>query len=153
MPLSRVIALERGGYLHDIGKITVPDAVLHKAAPLTPAEWDLMRRHPEAGERIGRELRSLGAVLPTIRHHHERLDGSGYPDGLRSEEIPLSARVLQVVDVFDALTTERPYRRALPWNEALAIMHSDVDKGWWDPDIFEQFRSMVLENGARSAPR
>lgn len=145
-----IVALERGGYLHDIGKITIPDSILQKKGRLTPDEWDLMRQHPEAGERICRGLRSLQPVLPVIRHHHERLDGSGYPDGLEGEEIPITARVLQVVDVYDALTTERPYKGSLPREEALAIMEAEVEKGWWDPHVFDEFRAMVRSPDARA---
>lgn len=148
---SGVTALERGGYLHDIGKITVPDAILGKESSLTPAERAVMRGHPEAGERICQGLRSLRPVLPIIRHHHERLDGSGYPDGLTGREIPLSARILQVVDVYDALTTERPYKPGLPGDEALEIMRTEVKRGWWDGDIFDAFCGMVTGDDDPSA--
>jgi putative two-component system response regulator len=139
----QLIALERGGYLHDIGKITVPDAILQKAGRLTPEERESMRKHPEAGERICRGLRSLLPVLPIIRHHHERLDGSGYPDGLAGDDIPLSARILQIVDVYDALTTRRPYKSAMSQAVAVATMEEEVRKGWWDPAIFAEFRDML----------
>ena len=92
-----VVALKRGGYLHDLGKIAVPDEILKKGANLTPEEWEIMRRHPLTGESICRPLKSLRLVLPIIRHHHEHWNGSGYPDHLRAREIPLLARVLQVV--------------------------------------------------------
>ncbi len=137
--------LERAASLHDIGKITVPDAVLQKTGPLTPDERQAMDAHPEVGERICGDLRSLQDVLPIIRHHHERLDGSGYPDGLQGDEIPYTARVLQIVDVYDALTTDRPYRRALPPAEALRIMSHEVERGWWDPEIFDEFAAMIRE--------
>lgn len=143
---SRIVALERGGYLHDIGKITIPDAILHKKGKLTVEERILMHGHPEAGERICRGLRSLQPVLPIIRHHHERLDGSGYPDGLQGNEIPLTARILQIADVYDALTTVRPYKDAMPGEQALAVMATEVDRGWWDPDIFTEFRSMLADS-------
>lgn len=146
LPPSRVVALERGGYLHDIGKVTVPDAILRKDSALTPEERKVMEGHAEAGERICRDLRSLRPVLPIIRHHHERLDGSGYPDGLAGDEIPLTARILQVVDVYDALTTERSYKPALSREEALAIMEAEVGKGWWDPGVFAEFSAMVAES-------
>lgn len=142
LPPSRIEALERGGFLHDIGKITIPDAILGKPGPLTDEEREVIREHPAAGERICRGLRSLQPVLPIIRHHHERLDGSGYPDGLAGQEIPLTARILQIVDVYDALTNDRPYRKALPDEKALAIMETEVARGWWDPEIFDAFRGM-----------
>lgn len=105
-----------------------------------------MRQHPAAGERICSPLRSFRRVLPIVRHHHERFDGSGYPDGLAGEAIPITARVLQVVDVYDALTMERPYKRALAPAEALATLESEVQRGWWDPRVFSAFRAMLVEN-------
>lgn len=143
LPSASIVALERGGYLHDIGKITVPDAILQKESALTPEEWAIMRGHTEAGERICRGLRSLQTVLPIIRHHHERMDGSGYPDGLVGEAIPLTARILQIVDIYDALTTERPYKQPLSPEEALEVIRTEVDRGWWDPAVFEEFQAMI----------
>jgi putative two-component system response regulator len=105
-------ALVKGGYLHDVGKVGIPDAILNKPARLTPDEWEVMRQHPVIGDRLCGELRSLRRVRSIVRHHHERLDGSGYPDGLRGQAIPLLAQVLSAVDVFDALTTARPSRRS-----------------------------------------
>jgi putative two-component system response regulator len=136
-------ALQRGGYLHDLGKIAVPEHILLKPERLTLEEWGIIQQHPVTGERICQPLRSLRAVLPIIRHHHEKWDGSGYPDGLSGEAIPLGARILQVVDVFDALTTDRPYRRAVPWPEGLKILEEETRKGWWDPRIVQAFRAVV----------
>src|SRR5581483_325292 len=104
-----LVALRRGGYLHDLGKIAVPDEILKKGSNLTPAEWEIMKKHPVTGETICKPLKSLRLVLPIIRSHHEHPNGSGYPDGLRNGDIPLLARILQVVDVYDALRTARPY--------------------------------------------
>jgi putative two-component system response regulator len=140
---DEITALRRAGVVHDIGKVAVPDAILLKPGRLTEDEWKLIREHPLVGERICAPLRSFRLVLPIIRHHHEKLDGSGYPDGLRGDAIPITARVLQIVDVFDALTTERPYKRAFPVDDALRIMQEEVAKGWWDPRIFEQFERLV----------
>jgi putative two-component system response regulator len=140
-------ALRRAGYLHDIGKIAIPDAILRKPGPLTPEEWVVMRSHVDIGVRICAPLRTLRPVLPIIRHHHERRDGSGYPDGLAGEEIPLLARVFQVVDVFDALTSHRPYRRALSPEEALAILREETARGFWDPHIVEVFASGLEQEG------
>jgi len=140
---AEVIALRRGGIVHDVGKVVVPDDILLKPAPLTADEWKIMREHPVVGERICAPLKSFRQVLPIIRHHHEKFDGSGYPDGLRGDQIPLTARVLQIVDIYDALTTQRPYKRALSPEEALETMESEVRKGWWDPWLFAEFQQMI----------
>lgn len=132
-------ALYRGGYVHDIGKVATPDAILFKPAALTPQEWAVMQKHPAAGEAVCRRLRSLAPVLPIIRSHHERWDGSGYPDRLRATEIPLLARVLQLADIYDALTSERPYKRPFTREEALAIMQEETEHGWRDPQLMALF--------------
>lgn len=147
LPPEQLTALRRAGVVHDIGKVAVPDAVLHKPAPLTPEEWQIMRQHPVVGERICRPLKSFRLVLPIILHHHEKFDGSGYPDGLKGEAIPLTARVLQIVDVYDALTTERPYKRALSPLEAVHTLEEEVRKGWWDPRLFGEFQQMAAQGG------
>src|ERR1700727_873929 len=135
LPSQDLTALYRGGYLHHIGKIGIPDAILFKQGELTSPEWEVMRSHPVRGEEICHPMRSLAPVLPIIRSHHERWDGSGYPDGLRGEEIPLLARILQVADIYDALTTARPYKPALPHHEALQIMLDESSRGWRDPEL------------------
>jgi putative two-component system response regulator len=142
-------ALRLAGIVHDIGKVGIPDSILLKPGPLNEDEWKIMKAHPVIGERICAPLKSFGLVLPIIRHHHEKFDGSGYPDGLQGQEIPLTARVLQIVDVYDALVTERPYRRALPVAEALEIMKQEVEKGWWDPGIFDQFIGLTEAASAK----
>src|SRR6202162_3717115 len=140
---DQLIALRRAGVVHDVGKIAVPDAILLKPGSLTADEWKLIKEHPVVGERICAPLKSFRFVLPIIRHHHEKLDGSGYPDGLRGDAIPVTARVLQIVDVYDALTTVRPYKKALSITDALQTMKEEVAKGWWDPRIFDQFERLV----------
>jgi putative two-component system response regulator len=140
-----VKTLRRAGYLHDIGKIGVPDAVMLKPGPLNEAEWRIMRSHVEIGVNICAPLRTLRPVLAVIRHHHERGDGSGYPDALKGDDIPMLARVFQVVDVYDALTNDRPYRRALPVEKALALQRQETARGWWDREIFEAFAAMVVK--------
>ena len=132
-------ALRRGGLLHDLGKIAVPDAILLKGSPLTPAEQAVMMEHVLVGERICQPLRSLRPVLPIIRSHHERWDGSGYPDGLRGEAIPLLARILQIADIYDALRTPRPYRVGLPPTEAATVLREETARGWRDPRLVEVF--------------
>jgi putative two-component system response regulator len=144
-----VVALRRGGYLHDLGKITVPDEILKKGSNLTPQEWQIMKQHPITGETICRPLKSLRMVLPIIRSHHEHWNGTGYPDGLHGEEIPLLARILQVVDVYDALLTERPYKPALPHEAAAQTMRQEADAGLWDPRLVDGF--LVMLRKARAA--
>ena len=146
-----IAALRRAGVIHDIGKVAVPDAVLRKCGKLNRKEKTLMQQHPLVGECICAPLKSFRLVLPIIRHHHEKLNGSGYPDGLKGEEIPLTARILQIVDVYDALTTPRPYRRTLNPTEALKVMAQEVRKGWWDPNVFAEFRSMLKQDGLEVA--
>jgi len=144
-PPETLVALRRAGTLHDIGKVAVPDAILLKPGPLTEPEWAVMRDHPIVGERICQGLKSLRLVLPVIRYHHERWDGSGYPDGLAGEEIPMTARVLQVVDVFDALTTDRPYRRAMSAAAALGALRDESTRGWWDGSVVVGWEALVRE--------
>jgi putative two-component system response regulator len=141
-----ITALRLGGIVHDIGKVAVPDAILYKPGPLTDDEWVVMRKHPVEGERICTGLAAFRRVLPIIRHHHEKLDGSGYPDGLRGEEIPMTARVLQMVDVYDALTSKRPYKVAFAPERALEIIKGEVDRGWRDPKVYTEFQTMVVED-------
>jgi putative two-component system response regulator len=143
LPAADVRSLQCGGYLHDVGKIAIPDRVLFKAGPLTPDEWQIMKSHAERGERMCACTKSLASVLPIIRHHHEKFDGSGYPDGLKGEQIPLLARILQVADIYDALTTERPYKRAYTSEEALEIMRQETEKGWRDPYLVEVFADLL----------
>jgi cyclic di-GMP phosphodiesterase len=138
------VALRRAGVVHDIGKIGVPEHILTKPGPLTPDEWKIMKQHPVTGERICAPLKSFRHVLPVIRHHHEKLDGSGYPDGLKDDQIPLTARILQVADVFDALTTERPYRTALKTQDALGVMRDEVRRGWWDGSLVDEFEAVIV---------
>jgi putative two-component system response regulator len=138
-----IVALQRGGFLHDLGKIAVPDEILKKGSDLTPAEWTIMKQHPITGEKICRPLKSLRLVLPIIRHHHEHSDGSGYPDGLRAGEIPLLPRILQVVDIYDALRTERPYKPALGHEQAAVTMRDEAQSGLWDEELVAEFFGML----------
>jgi cyclic di-GMP phosphodiesterase len=143
-----VTVLRRGGYLHDLGKIAVPDEILKKGTDLTPEEWKVMKQHPIAGETICRPLKSLRMVLPIIRSHHEHRNGTGYPDGLRGDDIPLLARILQVVDVYDALTTARPYKPALPHEHAAETMRQEAASGLWDPSLVDEFFQMLRKEQA-----
>jgi len=146
---SDLDALERGGFLHDIGKIAVPDRVLLKHGALDPQESLVMREHPVVGDAICAGLRSLQRVRPIVRHHHERLDGTGYPDGLRSSQVPLLAQIVGIVDVFDALTMERPYRAARSREEAMDVLLGEARRGWRDRALVDAF-VVSLEEAARS---
>jgi putative two-component system response regulator len=132
-------ALARGGYLHDIGKVGVPDAILLKPDRLTASEYGVMKEHTIIGDRLCGEMRSLRRVRTIVRHHHERRDGSGYPDGLRGDAIPLLAQITAIVDVFDALTTERPYKSALSITRAYDELTREADRGWHRPDLVRAF--------------
>lgn len=134
-----------GGYLHDIGKVGIPDAVLLKTGKLTAQEWDIMRQHVLIGEKICQPLRKIRGVIPIIRHHHERWDGSGYPDALVGDDIPYQAQVFQMIDIFDALISERPYKKTLTLEEALAVMARETALGWRNPRLMQQFREFVSD--------
>jgi putative two-component system response regulator len=148
-PLSVV---RRGGLFHDFGKIAVRDRVLLKPGRLTEAEYAEIKRHPVKGRDLLARMKTLTPALEIVYHHHERMDGSGYPEGLQGESIPLTARITSVADVFDALTTARVYRGALPREEALDIMGMEVRKGWWDGRLLDEFRG-VLESLPESDER
>ncbi len=142
---ENLIALYRGGYLHDVGKVGIPDAILLKPGKLTDEEWVTMRSHTTRGEEICCHVKSLGQVLPIIRNHHERWDGTGYPDGLKANQIPLLARILQVADIYDALTNPRPYRTACSSDEAIGIIRDETARGWRDPEVVRVFMALYQE--------
>lgn len=142
---EQLLALNRGGFLHDVGKIGIPDAVLLKAGRLTDAEYALMQQHTVIGDKLCSELRLLQDVRPIVRNHHERPDGSGYPDRLKGEEIPLLARILSVVDVYDALTTVRPYKAALPPAQALRELGEEAARGWLFEGIVGEFATLASQ--------
>jgi putative two-component system response regulator len=143
LPDEDLAALSRGGYLHDIGKIAIPDAILAKPGPLTADEFAVMKTHAVVGERLCGTFRPLARVRPIIRHHHEKRDGSGYPDGLVGDAIPLLAQIVGVADVFDALTTDRPYKSALAPAAALDELRRDVSRGWRDATHVEALAAEI----------
>jgi putative two-component system response regulator len=145
-------ALYRGAFLHDIGKIGIPDRILLRKGKLSSRDYEVMKQHPVIGDALCATLRSLDAVRPIVRHHHERLDGRGYPDGLSGDAVPLLAQIVSVVDVFDALTTDRPYRRALHPEAAYRLLREQARGGWCPEHLVERFIEMHRA-GAGSALR
>jgi putative two-component system response regulator len=152
VPEEQIKALRRAGVVHDIGKVAVADSILLKPGPLTADETKVMQKHPVVGERICAPLKTFRLVLPIIRHHHEKHNGTGYPDGLSGDEIPLTARILQLSDVYDALTTDRPYKVAFTPEVALDLMGEEAERGWWDRGLFEAFREMIRLHHKELAP-
>jgi len=142
LPEDDLAALHRGGHLHDIGKVAVPDAVLRKPGPLTDEEYDVIKRHPVVGDELLGSLRSMRRVRSVVRHHHERLDGTGYPDGLKGDSVPLLAQIVGVVDVYDALTSVRPYKPAWTPARAYEALREEVVKGWRRADLVELLISL-----------
>jgi putative two-component system response regulator len=143
LPRVEIRNLMWGGYLHDIGKVGIPDAVLLKKGAFTPEEREIMNQHVMIGETICKPLRTMAGVIPIIRCHHERWDGSGYPDGLFGNAIPHLAQIFQIIDIYDALTSERPYKRAFTQTEALEIMAQETAKGWRNPQLVQQFTKFL----------
>jgi HD-GYP domain-containing protein (c-di-GMP phosphodiesterase class II)/GAF domain-containing protein len=137
--------LERGSLLHDIGKIGISDTILHKPGPLSREEWVIMRRHPDIGSKIVAGIPFLQDTIPLIRHHQERWDGTGYPGGLCEEEIPILARMFAIVDAFDALTSNRPYRQKISTQEAVDYLHEQAGI-LFDPHIVDVFEKLIIEN-------
>ena len=132
-------------HLHDIGTIAIPDAVMLKQGELTAAEKELIREHVLFGEEICQPLRNRSGVLPIVRHHHERWDGTGYPDGLSATQIPYLAQIFQVIDIYDALTSDRPHKQAYSPAKALEIMLEETRKGWRNPQLVKQFATFIHE--------
>jgi putative two-component system response regulator len=147
---EEIAALGRGGYLHDVGKVGIPDAILWKQGPLTSDEFTIVKRHTTIGESLCGNLRLLRLVRPIVRHHHERLDGSGYPDGRSGNDIPLLAQIMGIVDVYDALTSDRPYRSAFTPEAACAELEHEARLGWRHAHLVSAFtelcRSGQLDN-------
>jgi putative two-component system response regulator len=144
--------LYRGAFLHDIGKIGIPDRVLLKQTRLDAEEYELMKQHPVIGDKLCSTVRSLEGVRPIVRSHHERLDGRGYPDHLTGERIPLLATIVSIVDVFDALTTERPYRKALATETAYEMLMSEAESGWCSTELVETFVRLHRSTGHVTLP-
>ncbi len=141
-------ALRKGGVLHDIGKLGIPDSILMKNGKLDEAEWEMMRHHPEIGAKLCEGLATMRDVVPIIRYHHERWDGSGYPHGLAGHDIPLLARVFQIIDIYDALASERPYKPAFSQERIIEIFHDEAARGWRDPELVRIFLDILINQPA-----
>ena len=139
--------LKRAGLLHDIGKIGIPLQYLNKPGPLTTAEYAEVKRHPAISDDICKPLRTMTPLRHLIRGHHERLDGRGYPDGMKGDEIPLTLRCLTIADIYDALTSKRAYRDKLSHEKALEIMRQEASVGMWDARLIDTFAEVVLKVG------
>lgn len=135
--------LRKGSLLHDVGKISIPDSVLDKPGPLTATEYALIKTHPAQGAHIIEPLHSLNEAIPLIRWHHERLDGKGYPDGLAGDEIPLLVRILSVCDVYDSLASDRPYRKPMPAEVCMELLHENAADGGLDPELVKLFTQLL----------
>lgn len=144
---KEVRELKWGAYIHDVGKIGIPDSILMKPGKLTPQEYEVMKKHTIIGEEICQTLKPLQRILPIIRSHHERWDGTGYPDGLKGSEIPDLVMLFQFVDIYEALTSERPYKKACSKEEALEILWEEADLGWRSLEIMEEFNRFVWDYG------
>lgn len=142
-------ALKLGGFLHDLGKIAVPDRILLKPGKLDRRERSIIQSHPVVGVGLIQGMRTLEAVWPIVRHHHERFDGSGYPDGLQGNEIPLGARIMAIVDVYDALRTARPYKPAYTREQAIDTMRREAEAGAWEPELLVKFLDLIRAAGVR----
>jgi len=143
LPYEDLEALRRGGVLHDIGKVAIPDAVLLKRGPLSDEEWVVMKQHPMIGTHLCSPLNTMKRTVDIVRCHHEKWNGNGYPAGLAGEDIPLLARVFQIVDCFDALSSERPYKKAFELPKVISILEEETAKGFWDPELMPIFLDIV----------
>ena len=150
MGLSRheIDLLHAGAMLHDVGKIAVPEAILHKPGRFPPSEYQVMKGHPAVGAHVCQKLKSTPQVLDIVRFHHERLNGTGYPLGLSGSSIPLLARIVTIVDIYDALRSRRCYKEAFSIPESLGILHREADQGWWDGEILSLWEKCVLTAAA-----
>jgi putative two-component system response regulator len=145
LPASDLQTLHRGGFLHDIGMLAIPDTVLRKPGKVAPEEFEQIKSHTIIGDSICANLHSLEPVRPIVRHHHERLDGSGYPDRLKGSNIPLLAQIIGIVDAYDAVTTDRPYQQAQTPDEAIGVLREHVERGWRSRDLVEVFAGVVSQ--------
>lgn len=145
------LEMRRGALFHDLGKIVIPDAILRKPGALTADERAIIEQHPVVGHELLAPMKTMRKTLPVVYWHHERLDGSGYPEGISGDLIPVTVRIVTVSDIFDALTTDRAYRGALKIETAFEILHEGVGKGWWDGKVVEELRGAIALQGVVGA--
>lgn len=145
LPKTDQDAIRKGAQLHDIGKIVLDESLINKPAELTTEEFEVVKQHPLVGYKVCHSLKSLRYALPVIRWHHEKMDGSGYPDGLRGDEIPTIVRIMTIVDVYDALTTKRSYKEAYSPLKAICILEEEAARGWWDHGLVNKFKEFILK--------
>jgi putative two-component system response regulator len=145
LPAGDLQTLHRGGFLHDIGMLAIPDAVLRKPGKIAPEEFEQIKSHTIIGDSICSNLHSLESVRPIVRHHHERLDGSGYPDRLKGNDVPLLAQIVGIVDAYDAVTTNRPYQHAQTPEEAIRMLYEHVERGWRSRELVDVFADVVSD--------
>jgi len=151
IPNDDLRVLYRGGFLHDIGMLAIPDAVVRKEGPLSSEEFEAVKMHTVVGDSLCENLRSLQAIRPVIRWHHERIDGSGYPDGLRGDQIPIVAQIVGIVDIYEALTTERPYQRPHALEGAVGVLRRAAERGTQRRDIVEAFVALLESRSVAGA--
>jgi putative two-component system response regulator len=152
LPATALTDMRRGALFHDLGKIVIPDAVLRKPGALTPEERTIVEEHPSVGYDLLSPMRTMRKALPVVHHHHERLDGSGYPEGLSGSAIPITVRIVTVADVFDALATDRAHRGAMSESTAFEILRDGVQRGWWDGNVVDELRGSVDSGAASDEP-
>ncbi len=152
LPPEEIEIIRKGSLLHDIGKIGIKESILNKVEKLTPEEMAHIRTHPARGYEICKSLKSFKPYLASIRWHHERMDGKGHPDGLTGDQIPLSARICSITDAFDAMTSNRPYRKGIPPLQAAQIFEREIDSGQWDPNILRVFIRLIRESYKSETP-
>jgi putative two-component system response regulator len=145
LPANDLQTLHRGGFLHDIGMLAIPDSLLRKPGKIAPEEFEQIKSHTIIGDSICASLHSLEPVRPIVRHHHERLDGSGYPDRLKGDAVPLLAQIIGIVDAYDAVTTDRPYQRAQTHDEAICVLREHVERGWRSGELVDAFAAAVAQ--------
>lgn len=149
---ATLLDMRQGALFHDLGKVVIPDGVLLKPGPLTPEERAVIHRHPAVGAELLAPMRTMVKTIPIVRAHHEKLDGSGYPDGIDAAALPIAIRIVSIADVYDALTTNRAYRSALPRERAYEILEEGVRDGWWDGEVLRELKATLADADARPTP-